>query len=380
MTRVEGEWLARAWWDDRPVAESTATVREDQPGEEPTLWFPRADVRVDEIPADLVPDRPGGPGGHVAFDHGRVRIEVVDDVGGEVTSKRFPTWGDATHIVDLLDVRPDGEHRYVTAARTDWRRPVVEGSQILGQAIVAAGRHAPGRRPVSAHMVFLRPADAALPFTLELDELTAGKTFTTLAVQARQGDRHIASGTLLLDALAPDVVRHGAPPPPDRPGPTDPASVPFDMAVTGRDVRIVDGAYTGDPDAPVGPPELDAWVRYRADAVPDDDPHLHAGLLAHFTGHLPIAAALRPHAGVGQSQAHRTISTAINAITLSLHAEVRADRWLGYHHRSTFVGDGMSHAECRVHDEQGTLLASFTVEAMVRPFRSAVPADERRAL
>lgn len=385
MTRVEGEWLARAWWDDRPVAASTAAVRVGEPGREPTLWFPRSDVAVDEVPADLVRE---GPDDRVAFDHDhdRVRVEVDDDVAGEVTAKRFPTWGDAAHVVELLDVRPepadadDGPTRYVTAARSDWRRPVVEGSQILGQAIVAAGRHAPGRRPVSAHMVFLRPADAARALTLEVDELTAGKTFTTLAVQARQGDRHIATGTLLLDALAPDVVRHGAAPPADRPGPGDPASVAYDMGVTGRDVRIVGDAYTGDPDAPVGPPELDAWVRYRPDAVPDDDPHLHAGLLAHFTGHLPIAAALRPHAGVGQDQAHRTISTAINAITLSLHAEVRADRWLGYHHRSTFAGDGMTHAECRVHDEQGTLLASFTVEAMVRPFRGAAPADDRRAL
>lgn len=318
----------------------------------------------------------------------------MSDVGGATGTKRLPTWGDVAHLVDLLDVRPDptGPNRYVTAARSDPRRPVVEGSQILGQALVAAGRHAPGRRAVSAHMLFLRPADAERPLVLELDELTSGKTFTTLAVQVRQDDRqpgrrggrsggwHVASGLLLLDALAPDVVRHGAPPPPGRPGPDDPASVPYDMAVTGRDVRIVDGAYTGDPDAPVGPPVLDAWVRCRAGAVPDDDPHLHAGLLAQFTGHLPIAAALRPHAGVGQDQAHRTISTAINAITLSLHADVRADRWMGYHQRSTFAGDGMTHAECRVHDEAGTLLASFTVEAMVRPFRGAAPADERRAL
>ena len=35
---------------------------------------------------------------------------------------------------------------------------------------------------------------------------------------------------------------------------------------------------------------LDAWVRFRD--VPDDPP-IHAGLLAQFTGHMPIAAALR---------------------------------------------------------------------------------------
>ena len=150
------------------------------------------------------------------------------------------------------------------------------------------------------------------------------------------------------------------------------------MGVTGRDVRIVEGAYTNDPDAPVGPPVVDAWVRFRE--VPQD-PLLHAGLLAQFTGHLSIAAALRPHRGVGQDQAHRSLSTAINGISLSMHRDVRADKWMLYHHLSTFAGDGMTHSECRVHAEGGELIASFTVEAMVRPFASgAATLDERTAL
>ena len=52
-----------------------------------------------------------------------------------------------------------------------------------------------------------------------------------------------------------------------------------------------------------------------------------------------------------------------------------------YHHLSTFAGDGMTHSECRVHTEGGELLASFTVEAMVRPFADgAATLDERTAL
>jgi acyl-CoA thioesterase len=170
--------------------------------------------------------------------------------------------------------------------------------------------------------------------------------------------------------------------PADVPGPYE--SEPYDMSVTGRDVRIVDGAYTGSSSAPVGPPRLDAWVRFRD--VPDD-PYDHAGLMAQFTGHLSIAAALRPHEGVGQDAAPRTISTAINAIGLSVHAGVRADRWMLYRHHSTFAGDGMTHAECRVHDQDGGLVASFTVDAMVRPFTGARAGgvgsgavDERTAL
>jgi len=284
-------------------------------------------------------------------------------------------WGDASHLVDILDVRPEGNGCFSSVARADADRPVVEGSQMLGQAIVAASRQAPGRRAVSASMVFLRVADAARPLTLCLDPLSRGRTFTTSAVSVLQDGRVRATGTVLLGETAPDVIRHAAPPPP-APGPD--GSEPYDMGVTGRDVRIVDGAYTGDPDAPVGPPVLDAWVRF---ADLPEDPALHVGLLAQFTGHLPIAAALRPHAGIGQDAAHRTLSTAINAIALSVHAEVHADRWMRYHHHSTFAGDGMTHAECRVYDEPGALLASFAVDAMVRPFADpADAADERTAL
>jgi len=292
-----------------------------------------------------------------------------------VTTRGPRTWGHAADLIDILDVRPAGDRRYVSTARADERRPVVEGSQMLGQAIVAAGRCAPGRRAVSAQMVFARAADAALPLVFELDELCSGKTFTALTVSVSQGERRCAAGALLLDATASDVIRHAADPP-TVPGPHE--SQPYDMAVSGREVRVVDGAYTDVPHAAVGPPVIDAWVRF--DEV-TDDPCIHAGLLAQFTGHMSIAAALRPHAGIGQAEAHRTLSTAVNAIAISFHAAVRADRWMLYHHRSTFAGDGMTHSECSVHDEQGGLLASFYVDAMVRRFYGgAAEMDERTAL
>ena len=285
-------------------------------------------------------------------------------------------WGDAKDLIDILDVRPEEAGGFVSVVRggDSHHRGVVEGSQMLAQAIVAAGRRAPGRRVVSASMVFVRPATTEEPIHLDLDELSAGRTFTSFAVDVTQDGRRCAHGTLLLDVTSSDVIRHAIAPP-DTAGPED--SEPIDMSVTGRDVRIAAGAYTGDPDAPVGPPVLDAWVRF--EDVPADPP-LHAALLAQFTGHLSIAAALRPHAGVGQDQAHRTLSTAINAISIAVHGEVRADRWMLYRHLSTFAGDGMTHSECRVHDAAGALLASFTVDAMVRPFVTGVVVDERTSL
>ncbi len=180
-------------------------------------------------------------------------------------------------------------------------------------------------------------------------------------------------GELITEFTAAVRVDSVEAPPPAVPGPGE--STPYDMAVTGRDLRVVDGVYTGDPDAPLRPPVTGAWVRFRA--VPDD-PYLHAGLLAQFTGHMPIAATLRPQAGIGQNQVHRTICT---AITTSLHARVRADQWLLCHHESTCAGDGMTRAQCRVHGVDGHLVASFVVEAMVRGFADQrVAHNERTAL
>jgi acyl-CoA thioesterase len=373
---------ARVWLDDKLVAVSSRALQVEQPDATPMLCFPSDDVRA-RLPLGADVLLPSAPRGYLAFDQNlaRVRVMIVDGVAGEPerehTLKRFPTWGDAADLIDILNVRPDADRSYVSVTRdnaANRHRGVVEGSQMLGQAIVAAGRHAPGRRVVSASMVFMRAASTAEPLRIHLDELSNGKNFTTLAPQVRQSGKLCASGIMLLDATAPDVIRYAAAPP-STGGPY--ASEPYDMSVTGRDVRFVDGAYTGDPNAPIGPPVLDAWVRFRQ--VPED-PCLHAALLAQFTGHASIAAALRPHAGIGQSQAHRTLSTAINAINISFHANVRADCWMLYRHHSTFAGDGMTHSECRVHNAEGQLLASFSVDAMVRAFATDRPVNERTSL
>lgn len=373
---------ARALLDDKLLAVSARAVQVERPGELPILCFPVDDVRsaVAGLTDGIVLPAPTG---YVAFDTKHPKVEVVlvdclpDEPARDHTLVRFPVWGDASDLMDILNVRPDGDAGYVSNVRSNAANPhrdVAEGSQLLAQAIVAAGRRAPERRVVSASMVFMRAANTSEPLRIDLNELSNGRNFTTLAPHVRQAGKLCASGIMLLDATAPDVIRH-AEPFPETAGPY--ASEFFDMAMTGRDLRFVDGAYTGDPDAPLGPPLLDAWVRFRK--VPDDRP-LHAALLAHFTGAASIAAALRPHAGIGQNQAHRTLSTAINAISISFHADVRADRWMLYRHHSTFAGDGMTHSECRVYDCDRALLASFTVDAMVRQMPTGRTVDARTSL
>ena len=201
------------------IAESDAAVRVDHPDGAPLLWFPRADVAPDALDALDATSLAGGRGRprrprrlRPRAGRPRARRRPAGDDERDVTTKRFPTWGDAADLIDVIDVRPDGEARYVSAARSDWRRPVVEGSQMLGQAIVAAGRARAGP-PGRCRRRWSSPAPPTprAPYALELDTVSGGRTFTALGVRATQGERTCAAGTLLLDVTAPDVIRHADP-------------------------------------------------------------------------------------------------------------------------------------------------------------------------
>jgi acyl-CoA thioesterase II len=149
---------------------------------------------------------------------------------------------------------------------------------------------------------------------------------------------------------------------PDVGGPRD--AQHHDMWVTGRDLRIIDGAYSPDPDR-IGPPELQVWMRFR-DAP--DESYLHDALLAQSTTHWTIAAAMRPHPGIGEAQAHATLSTGIMGVTLAFHEEVDVTQWLLYSNPAIHAGQGRAQGEGHVFTEDGRLVASYTVQAMIRGF------------
>jgi acyl-CoA thioesterase-2 len=263
-------------------------------------------------------------------------------------------------MLEVFDVEPDGAHRY-SATSDGGNRTVVDGSQLLAQAVVAASKELPGHRVRSAHAVFTRAVDDEQPLEFDVDVVHRGRTMAGARVTAVQGDRRCATVDTLLDTPVEDVIRHSAPPP--RVGSPDDA-VPYDMPMVGRELRLVAMSDPNDPDE-VGPPVLDAWVRYRP--VPAR-PDLARALLAHFTGHLSISTTMRPHRGVGTALSHRHLSTAVMSISVAFHDPVEWDGWLLYHHESTQAGAGMSYVRGQVFTEAGALVASFTQEGMIRSF------------
>ncbi|MBW8486381.1 acyl-CoA thioesterase [Actinomadura parmotrematis] len=250
-------------------------------------------------------------------------------------------------------------------------RRVVDGSQILAQSIVAAGKALPGRTARSAHALFVSVADPERPLEFAVAPVHAGRSFASAVVTVAQGGRTRATCTVLLDRPQPDVIRHDRWTGPPVTGPA--AACPARMPLQGRRLRIEGVADYGDPDE-VGPPVLDAWLHY--DTVPERD-DLRRALLAHFTGHLSISATMRPHAGIGTAQAHHTVSTAVLGIGVTFHEPVGWDGWIRYHHESVYAGAGMCHVRGQVVTEDGRLLASFTQDAMIRAFD---PAGTARSL
>jgi acyl-CoA thioesterase II len=389
---------ARVWHGDVLLAESSACLRLEEIDHVDRLYFPESDVRWELFEATdhhsvcpfkgeadywtLLGAEPqyenvvwtyrqpfpevAGIQGYVAFYHERLRIVLDEQWPDEPApvSTRFPDWGDARDLLGLIDVEPAGPGRFVGAPWPKTRRNVVEGGQLLGQAIVAASKTIPNQRVTSATMIFSKAASFDDPLDVGVEVVRGGRTFSTVEVRIGQAEQLRSIGILLMDAGAPDVVR-GTAVMPDVPGPLE--AVPLDMGVTGRELRVVDAAYDPDPDR-IGPPEICTWVRFRDGPA---TPYLHAALLAQSTTHWTIAAALRPHAGFGERDAHVTLSTGIMTTSLALLDDVDVSQWLLYVNPAVYAGRGLAQGEGRVFTADGRLVATYSVQAMIRGFTAA---------
>jgi acyl-CoA thioesterase II len=276
-----------------------------------------------------------------------------------------PTEWTLQMLLDLFDAEPAGENRFTAPtgiAGVD-ERQVVEGTQILGAAVVAAAKRFPEKSVRTAHAVFARAVLVGPPVELELDVISEGRSTATTVVTASQNGKRCITITVLADVPSGDVIRHQLPKP-EVAAPADSNLSP--MPMVGRELRLVDVVDVNSPDE-VGPPEIYAWLRY--DPIPARD-DLAKALIAYFTGHLGISTTMRAHEGIGTAQAHLTVSTAPMTVTVSFHEPVRWDGWLLYSHESTQVGSGMSYVRGAVHTEEGELIASFSQDALIRPLRT----------
>jgi acyl-CoA thioesterase II len=287
-----------------------------------------------------------------------VTVETLWPDGAHSVS-RFPIWGDQRDLQQLLDCQSYGNGRFTAPGYHDRRRNVVEGGQLLGQAIVAAARTIQNQRVTWASMTFPRMADFDDPITLSVDQVRSGRTFSSLMVRSEQRGKLVAPSLVLLDTGAPDTIR-ACDPMPQVPGPDE--SQPYDMGVSGRALRVVDGNYGLDPDR-TGPPEIHAWIRFRDNP---DELCVRQALVAQASTHWTIAAGLLPHPGFGEALAHVTLSSAPMALSLSFHDDAPVDEWFLYSTHAIWSGRGLVEGNGRIWTKGGALIASYSLQAMVR--------------
>ncbi|BBY38713.1 hypothetical protein MMAN_28470 [Mycobacterium mantenii] len=400
----------QVWHGDTLIAEGDGCLVVTETDHVDRLYFPESDVRWDLLtPSDRTTECPfkgratywdlagapdnsegvawtyrtplpevAGLAGYVAFYDKHFRIEVVERwPDGRGVPASFPVWGDAAELLRVIDVEPVGEGRFVGPAHGPTWRNVVEGGQLIAESIVAVSKTLARQRVTSVSAIFTKSAAFDAPVDLAVDVLRLGRTFSTTQVHATQHGALCCAAIVLADSGAPDLIRD-QPPMPDVPGP-DAAEAFTGFGVTGREIRIVNGAYDPDPDR-IGPPIIDVWVRFR-DAP--DASYLHAALLAQSTTHWTIAAGLSPHRGFGEAQAHDTVSTGVMKSTIAFHDDVDVSDWLLYSNDAFWSGRGLIQGDGRVFTLDGRLAASYTVQAMARAFDrtpAAMGRDNRTAM
>lgn len=268
---------------------------------------------------------------------------------------------DVAELLAVLDLEPAGEGFFRAQNFAAGPGGVVFGGQLLAQSIVAASTIDPTKEVKSVHTVFARGGALDQPLDVEVEAMHVGRAMASATVTVRQAERLCTRSLVLLSAVEPDLIRHGA----DAPA----VGSPEDATPTGGEaefweLRVVGGVDLSDPDE-VGPAELAVWVRFpgaQAQGV------LGQALLAYATDGFLIGTAMRPHPGVGQAMAHVSISTSVLTHTLTFHEPVDAGEWHLLAHESPYAGRGRSYGRANIFTTDGRLVGSFVQDNMVRAF------------
>jgi acyl-CoA thioesterase II len=265
-------------------------------------------------------------------------------------------------LLRALTLEETGPGRY-RAENADFGSPVIFGGQLLAQSIVAAVMGQNDKRVKTVHTIFARSGAADKPLEITLDSMHSGRAFASSTVTMSQNDRLCARSLVLLSADESDFIRHSDQPPvaaaPNGNDSHSQDSEPWQVSIVG-DVDIDDPQL-------VGPPTLDVWSRFVG--VPDDA-KFDQPLVAFATDSFLIGTAMRPHVGVGQAQAHHTLSTGVISHTLTFHETVSAQEWLLMTHRSVYAGHGRCYGRADVYRDDGVLAASFVQDGIIRPAAS----------
>lgn len=260
-------------------------------------------------------------------------------------------------VAAMAELTPAGDDRFTATRNLDLGGPVVYGGQILAQSVLAARTVEAGKAVKTLHTIFPRPGAIDKPVDIAVERIHSGRALATMTLTFSQEGRVFARSMVLLSADEPDLIRHV-----DQGTPGTPPAPEFEGDGGAWHTVLADGADINDPEQ-VGPPDLDVWSRWSD--VPAD-PATSQALLALATEGYLIGTAMRPHAGVGQAQAHRTLSTGVVSHTITFHQPCDVSAWVLQRQHSSFAGGGRAFGRGDVFTQGGELVATYIQDSMIR--------------
>lgn len=258
-----------------------------------------------------------------------------------------------------------------------WQR--VYGGQVLGQALVAAGRTVDEARAAhSLHGYFLLAGDPKHPILYEVEQIRDGGSFTTRRVKAVQQGRAIFAMSVSFQkdeegyehaAAMPDV-----PPPEQLPSAAERVSelidaLPPEMRSYWQrenpiELRPVDVSryLSREPHTPA----QHIWLK--ANGRLPDDQRLHQCVLAYASDFTLLDTALIAH---GKLLFDRDIQLASLDHALWFHRPFRADEWLLYSQDSPSAAGARGFCRGSFYTRDGRLVASTAQEGLIRKRQTA---------
>jgi acyl-CoA thioesterase II len=280
--------------------------------------------------------------------------------------------GSLPALVKLLDLEPIEVNVFRGRSPKDrWQR--VFGGQVLGQALVAAGRTVENRVCHSLHAYFLRAGDPKTPILYEVDRSRDGLSFSARRVVAVQHGEAIF--TLSASFQATEEGLEHQTPMPEVPAPESLKSehewrmeALSDMPEHVRTWFARPRPIEIRPVDPVNrfakgnhPPRQTVW--FRAVGHLPDAPPLHQCVLAYASDMTILDTSLLPH---GLNLFSGTMQLASLDHAMWFHRPFRADDWLLYVQDSPSASGARSFNRGAVFARDGKLVASVAQEGLIR--------------
>ena len=250
----------------------------------------------------------------------------------------------------------------------------VFGGQVLGQALMAAGRTVEGQPVHSLHGYFLRAGDKTAPIVYEVDRIRDGASFVTRRVVAIQHGQAIFHMSASFHRPEDGPAEHQGLMPIARP----PEELDNDhererarlhlmpershahlRSASAVDMRSTDPLDLLAPE--LRPPHSLHWLR--AAAPLPDEPLLHHALLAYASDWSLMRVAMLPH-GLSWTQ------PGVQGVSLDhamwFHRGFRFDEWMLYQKDSPSLSDSRGFCRGSLWSREGQLLASVAQEGLIR--------------